>query len=67
MIAEDFSHSLGKLNGTGLRAWEEQFRRPPGQDYLSGAVHCLAIWAVAPSLILSIVALLTIKHDRIGS
>ena len=44
-----------------------QGRRPLCQSFLGGAVHYWAILAVAPTRILSIVALLTIKHDRISS
>ena len=33
-----------------------------GKGYLNGAVHYLAVLAVAPTRILSVVALLTNKH-----
>ena len=62
----NFSRPANKYNGMGQKSRRSQGQQPLGQCYLGGAVHYWAILAVAPTGILSVVALLTNKYDGKG-
>ena len=61
-----FSRPANKYDGKGQKGRRSQGQKPLGQCYLGGAVHNWAILAVAPTGILSVVALLTNKYDGQG-
>ena len=61
-----YCSTANKYNDKCQKGPGSQCQKPLGQCYLGSAVHYLAILAVAPTGILSVVALLTNKYDGKG-